>query len=589
MVDAVLPSSAPSATSAPVESERPRAAPEPAGPEALALARQLGSSVTFADLLHRRGRVDGEELGRWLDPKLAHLTPPEGMADLGAAAERIGRAIRRAEPICVFGDYDCDGITATTIVTEVIEALGGQATPLLASRFAGGYGFSPPALERVKATGATLLVTCDCGSSDHERLAAARLSGIEAVVIDHHLVPEEPLPALAFLNPHRPDCAFPYQGLASCGLALILATSLRKTLDAKLDLRRWLDLVAVGTIADVAPLDGDNRLLVRAGLGRLACGQRVGLDALALAGSGGRRRPLSAEDVAYQVAPRINAPGRLGDPRVALELLRERDQARARLLAERIERMTVERRDIQRTMTAEALQEVSARGWASDPALVLARQGWHPGVVGIVAGRLSQQLGKPCVVIALEGTTGRGSARAPAGFRLHDALSASADPLLGFGGHQAAAGVELGADRVEAFRDAFRAACARQIAERPLSPPGIRAEVRLDERDDLAAVLVDLERLEPCGHGNPAPRLFIGDVQVLEARDVKGHLKLDLRWDGRRLGAFAPEQGAKAAAVVGSGVDLLGRLKRDHWRGGDLPEILVDEILTRPQTGERQA
>ena len=588
MVDAALPSSAALVTSGAAGGELPVAIPEAAGSAALELARVLGSSITFADILQRRGHRPGEELDRWLDPKLAQLTPPDDMADLGAAAERIARAISRAEPICVFGDYDCDGITATTIVSEVIEALGGKVTPLLASRFAGGYGLSMPALERVKATGATLLVTCDCGSSDHERLAAARQLGIEAVVIDHHLVPEEPLPAVAFLNPHRPDCGFPYKGLASCGLALLLATALRKTVGAKLDVRRWLDLVAVGTIADVAPLDGDNRVLVRAGLARVSGGERPGLAALALAGSGGRRRPLSAEDVAFQVAPRINAPGRLGDPRVALELLRERDSARAFQLAERLEQMTVERRQIQRTMTAEALQDVAAHGWTSDPALVLARQGWHPGVVGIVAGRLAQQLGRPSVVIALEGATGRGSARAPAGFRLHDALTASADRLLGFGGHQAAAGVEVAADQVGAFREDFADCCARQLAERSPGPPATKGEARVDERDDLAALLVDLESLEPCGHGNPAPRLFMDEVKVLEAREVKGHLKLDVSFRGQRLGAFAPEQGALAGSLPGSTVDLLGRLKRDHWRGGSLPEILVDEVLQRQQTDQRQ-
>src|SRR6185437_13889976 len=208
--------------------------------------------------------------------------------DRDASAERIARAVRAGERICVFGDYDCDGITATAITTSFLRALGGDVTPLLATRLEGAYGLSAPALERVLAARPTLLVTCDCGSSDHERLAVARARGIDTVVIDHHLVPAEPLPAFAFLNPHRPECGFPYKGMASCGLALSLGAAVRKTLGASLDLRPFLDLVAIGTIADVAPLDGDNRALVRAGLavmggiagpgGRV---QRPGLRALA--------------------------------------------------------------------------------------------------------------------------------------------------------------------------------------------------------------------------------------------------------------------------------------------------------------------
>ncbi|MBI4953736.1 MAG: DHH family phosphoesterase, partial [Myxococcales bacterium] len=274
----------------------------------------------MAEALVRRGHGAGEPLTRWLEPRLAHLTPPDAMADRTAAAERIAHAIRARERIAVFGDYDCDGMTATALLTEVVQELGGEAVALCASRFAGGYGLSTPALERVRATGASLLVTCDCGSTDHERLAVARAAGIDAVVIDHHLVPDEPLPAVAFLNPNRPGCGFPYKGLASCGLALSIAAELRRLCGRELDLRRWLDLVAIGTIADVAPLDGDNRILVRAGLARLcAAGLRPGLAALA-ARLPALLRPI-AEDVAFRVAPRLNAPGRLGDPALALELL----------------------------------------------------------------------------------------------------------------------------------------------------------------------------------------------------------------------------------------------------------------------------
>ncbi len=544
---------------------------------ALVLAREVGLCLTVATVLAGRGFSADDRLKRWLAPKLAHLTPPTGMADLEPATQRIARAIKNRERIVVFGDYDCDGVTAAAILTEVIAALGGDVQTELANRFAGGYGFSEPALRRVRERGASLLVTCDCGSSDHERLAAARKVGIDAVVIDHHLVPKEELPALAFLNPHRPDCGYPFKGLASCGLAIVVAAALRRELDANIDVRRWLDLCAVGTIADVAPLDGDNRPLVRAGLAVLAHGSRPGLSALAVKGSGGKRVPMSAEDVAFQVAPRVNAPGRLGDPMLALRCLLERDAARAWELAEKIERVTLERRELQRTMTAEALAEIAQKGFVRDPAIVLARASWHPGIVGIVAGRIADKLQKPTIIVALEGARGRGSARAIAGFRLYDAIAAASDALLGFGGHQAAAGVELTAAQVDHFRDRFNEACRDQLRTMAKPEAPRRPDVTLDPRDDLEHVLTDLERLEPCGEANRAPRLLFDDVEVVSASPLREHLKLEVLLRGQRLRGFGPELGALASQLSGK-VRLLGRLKRDHWTGSGKPEILVDAV-----------
>ncbi len=542
------------------------------------LAREVGLSLTVATFLRGRGYAADDRLKRWLSPKLAHLTAPDEMADLEAACKRIARAIRNRERIVVFGDYDCDGITSAAIVTEVIAMLGGDVQTELANRFAGGYGFSEPALKRVRERGASLLVTCDCGSSDHERLAAAQKVGIDAVVIDHHLVPEQALPAVAFLNPHRPECGYAFKGLASCGLAIIVAAALRREFAANIDVRHWLDLCAVGTIADVAPLDGDNRPLVRAGLKVLSQGSRVGLSALAIQGARGKRLPMSAEDVAFQVAPRLNAPGRLGSPMLALSCLLERDETRAWEMAREIERVTLKRREIQATMIAEALAEISAKKFSEDPAIVIARQGWHPGVVGIVAGRIAHTLQKPTIVVALEGPTGRGSARAIKNFRLYDAIAAASDALLGFGGHQAAAGVELSSGQVDHFRDRFNQACKDQLATMAAPEPINQPDVRLDPRDDLEQVLVDLEKLEPCGEKNRAPKLLIEGVEIVRASPIKGHLKLEVMLRGQRVRGFGPDLGALASELRGT-VDLVGRLKRDHWTGSGKPEVVVDAVV----------
>ncbi len=457
--------------------------PGEAAPAAIELGRELGLSITAADVLHRRGHGGSDATRRFLDPKLAHLTVPDAMVDREAAADRIAAAVKSGERICVFGDYDCDGITATAVMTSVLRSLGAQVEPLLASRARGGYGFSAPALQRVKDSGAALLITCDCGSSDHERLAGARAAGIDVIVIDHHLVPPEPLPVVAFLNPHRPECGFPFKGLASCGLALSIGAALRQRLGATLDLRPLLDLVAIGTVADVAPLEGDNRALVRAGLHVIAQGSRPGLRAISELAKLDLAYGVTGEDIAFRLAPRLNAPGRLGDPDLALELLLAKTTTEAAAIAASIEQITLKRRAIQEEMVTEAVAEIESSGFASMPAIVLGREGWHPGIVGIVAGRIASRYGKPTIVVGLEGASGRGSVRGPQGFRLHDALTRCREELAGFGGHQAAAGVEVRTERLSALRDSICEACAAQGSS-ALGPEVLGADVRLDDRDD---------------------------------------------------------------------------------------------------------
>jgi single-stranded-DNA-specific exonuclease len=544
--------------------------PPPAGENAIELARLLPLTRTASNVLVARGIVAAEESARFLDPRLAHLTPPDAMRDRSEAVSRLARAVRTRERICVFGDYDADGVTAAALATDVLRALGGEVVTLLADRFEGGYGFSGPALSRVLATGATLLVTCDCGSSDHERLDAARRSGVDAVVIDHHRVPDAALPALAFLNPHRPDCGFAYKGLASVGLALSIGAGVRAELGVALDMRRWLDFVAIGTIGDVAPLDGDNRALVRAGLSMIARGARHGTRALSrLAGCSGGG--LTGEDVSFRLAPRINAPGRVGKPDLALALLLATSDDEAERLGAEVEAQSTRRKEIERGVMLEALEQLADPALAGLPAIVLAKQGWHPGVVGIVAGRLASRFRKPTIVIALDGARGRGSARAPAGFSVYEALSRSRDTLVGFGGHHAAAGVEVASDRVQSLRDSFCAACAALGVPEAVNP--FDAETRLEEGDPPPRVVLDFERFEPCGQSNPAPRVAIERARVLGAKEVKGgHLRLWLDVANAPLSCFGPEMGPLAGSI-GNHATVVGALRRDTWTGGAAIEM----------------
>jgi single-stranded-DNA-specific exonuclease len=503
------------------------------------------------------------------------------MVDRTAAAERIARAIRERERVCVFGDYDCDGITSTAILTQVIQTLGGVVTPLVASRFDGGYGVSPAAARRIRATEAKLLVTCDCGSSDHATLGPLRDEGMDIVVIDHHLVPDTPLPVNAFLNPHRPECGFAYKGLASCGLALSIAAAVRTELGVDLDVRRWLDLVAIGTIADVAPLVGETRLLVGAGLERLSHAERPGLRALFELAKVARGMPISGRDVAFRIAPRINAPGRLGAADAALRLLLADNDAEARAFASEVENQSATRRQIQAEILREAKELIESDGQGSGGALVLGALAWNPGVVGIVAGRLADEYNLPTIVIGFDGDVGRGSVRGPDGFPLHDALSQVQDCLVRFGGHQAAAGLEIERARLPELSQRFTEVCAEISRARGKRQATLRDWIRLDPRETPKQILTDLERLEPCGEKNPRPSLVVSGT-VVSARSVNGgHLKLELDLGQHSaLGGFAFEKGPMASEIVGRSATVVGDLRWDTFRGGGAVELFVEEILS---------
>ena len=570
-------SRADSPESTPAEGRSTRSYPSARARE---LALALGVSLTLGELLARRGHDDVEVTRRFLNPRLAELTAPDAMADRSLAAERMARSIRAGELIAVFGDYDCDGMTSAAIMTEIIEALGGRAVTFIASRFEGGYGVSGAAVEKVLASGAPLLVTCDCGSSDHVSLERLRAAGVDCVVIDHHLVPEQALPAVAFLNPHRPECGFPYKGLASCGLALSIGAALRTALGRELDLRRWLDLVAIGTIADVAPLDGDNRALVRAGLKAIAEARRPGIRALLELAKLDGQSPITAEDVAFRIAPRLNAPGRLGSAEIAVRLLLAKTLDEAHALAAEIEQRSSERKLIQERMVEEALLEIETEGWGERPAIVIGREGWNHGIVGIVAGRLADRFQRPVLAVGFSAGHGRASVRGPAGSRLFDALSAVQDVLLRFGGHQAAAGAELELSRLVELRERFEAACAAQPPPTQAKPSEESKFAWLAPGDDPARVLNDLYLLEPCGAGNESPQLAF-EASVLSARQVTGgHLKLELELEGgERVGAFGIAMGERASTLTGK-IHVVGKLRPDRYRGGSAIELRLEKILS---------
>ncbi len=529
------------------------------------LRAELGMSRTMVEFLVRRGFSETATIRRFLAPRLSDLADPGSMRDHGVVVDRLALAVRKREKICVFGDYDCDGITSTAILTEVLRRLGAEVTPLLANRFEGGYGLGPASLAKIRALRPQLLVTCDCGSSEHESLAALGTEGLDCVVIDHHLVPDRPLPVLGFLNPHQAGCGFSFKHLASCGLALLVAAGLRSVTRADLDLRDWLDLVAIGTIADVARLEDDNRILVSAGLRLLAHPARPGLRALFETARIDLGCPLSAEDIAFRIAPRLNAPGRMQSPEPALALLLEQDPEKARERALELEGYQQRRRQQQDTMLSEAIAEIRAEGWDSAPGIVVARSGWNVGVVGIVAGRLTELFGRPVAVVGFSESLGRGSVRVPAGVSAHALLAASADCLLRFGGHEAAAGLEIAETRIAEFRARFAAASAAGPVVSALESSPRTLALELHPEDDPLVVARELALLEPCGQGNPAVHLRV-TAEVGQARDVRGgHLRLELvHPSGTRFVGFGPNLGARAKELHGS-ITMTGQLRESRY------------------------
>ena len=548
---------------------------------ARALARALQLSPVTAQLLINRGVDDPERARRFLSPRLAELRRPDGeapMAGFAVAVERLARALAGRQTIGVFGDYDVDGVTSCALFASFLGDAGGRVVARVARRDA-GYGFGVDDVARFADAGCAVVVTCDCGTSDHDALAAARARGLDVIVVDHHQVPERDPDALALINPHQASCRFPFKGLASVGVAFYLAAALRTRLrDAGWptlpDPRALVDLVAVGTIADLAPLTDENRILVHHGMARLRTQPRPGLAALArVAGlDGGVQR---AADISLRLAPRLNAPGRLGDAQPSLDLLLA-DATNADERAARLEAANVERRAVQERVLAEAMQQAEAQ---PDGVLVVAGAGWHAGVVGIVAAKLVDRFARPSLVIALDeaGAVGVGSARTVAGFHLHRALTSCADLLVRYGGHAAAAGLTIEARHLPELRARLSAAARVSFGgDAPAATLGVDAEIALDAVDELLAE--EVNRLEPFGVGNPEPVLGARGVTLERTRVVgENHLQVTLR-DGLHardgigfwLAARDPGSGARVRAAFIPEVDTFRGVRRVRVRLRDL-------------------
>ncbi len=501
-------------------------------PEAVPVPKQLlraGCTPLLAVVLASRGIVTGEQARAFLYDGPPRLEDPFLLADMDAAVTRIRRAVDKNEIVAVYGDYDVDGITAACLLTEYLRDLGLRVHTYIPDRLEEGYGVNTGAIDRLLARGVTLIVTVDCGITAVREAAYAAERGVDMIVTDHHECQAELPAAVAVVDPKRTDGPAAGRTLAGVGVAFKLACALSG--DSRAMLERFCDLAAVGTVADVMPLTGENRAIVRAGLERLRTGPRPGLAAL-MDQAGVNTARLGASTVGFTLAPRINAAGRLGRVRCAEELVLERDPDRAARLAEELCDMNRQRQQLEAAIWDEAAEMLAGR--TVDGPIVLAREGWHQGVVGIVASRLSETYQVPTVMISLDGDKGKGSCRSWGGFNLFDALAACGEHLDSFGGHALAAGLNLRRENIPAFRDALR---AYYLAHPPDGEEGLTPDLTVTGPELLTMGCVEsLEAMEPYGSGNQRPTLCMTDAALADVTAIGGgkHLRLTLEKFGQR-------------------------------------------------------
>jgi single-stranded-DNA-specific exonuclease len=546
------------------------------------LCAALGVSSLTARTLAGRGIDNAVQGAAFMESRLAALPDPGLLPDMDRAVARLRRALELRELILVHGDYDVDGISGTALLVEGLRALGGTVEYHIPLRLKDGYGLSAEALQRAAQAGVRLVVSVDCGISGLEEGQLAARLGLDLIITDHHLPPAQLPPAEAIVNPRLPGNAFPCEDLAGVGVAFFLLAALRRTLReagafaerAEPDLRRYLDLVALGTIADLVPLTGVNRILARAGLQAMAADHRPGLRALRQVADVAE---VTCGAVGYRLAPRLNAAGRLEDAGKGVELLLCRSPEQGMAIARQLDEFNRERQQIEQTTLQQAIDRLEEGGEGDRRTIVLADARWHSGVIGIVASRLVERYHRPIVLIALADGQGKGSARSIRGFHLYRALASCQEHLQGFGGHEYAAGLTIAAGQVPLLADALEAVAWQCLSEDDLLPRLHHdGEVLLDELT-LDAVQ-ELDGLAPFGIGNPQPSFWASGLRIQQPRLVgASHLRFTARQGGYTLPCIAFGMAERQAELQGE-IDLLFTPMLNQWRGNVTVQLKVSDM-----------
>jgi single-stranded-DNA-specific exonuclease len=541
----------------------------------IAAATEAGLGIAATRLLAGRGVRTPDDLRLFLAPPLAGLHDPRRLPDADLLTARIARARADGERVMVFGDFDADGLTGLAILVLALRAIGLRVVPYVPSRLDEGHGLSLAAVEAAADQGVTLILTVDTGSTSHREISLAARRGIDVAVTDHHRVAPEPLPAIAFVNPHRPDSSYPDARLAGSGVAFKVAQLLLADAPGGPDLALGLaELATIGTVSDLAPVVGENRSIARLGLERLRTSPRPGLAAL-LERAGLRPADVDLERVAFALAPRINAAGRVGEAGDAARLLLAEDPGEAAALADALDAANLTRRDLTRETVLAAREALAG---APDAAAIVVRGPWSVGIVGLVASRLAEESGRPAVVGAELGALVRASCRSGAGFDLAAALESCTDLLLRHGGHAGAAGFEVVADRWEDVADRLRSLAALSLPPDPR--PAIRVDLALPAASVDYGLVRDLARLAPYGPGHPEPLVAVLDLGVARVRAANGgHSQLVLRRERDVLDAIAFGRDDLVGSLrEGDRVDVVARLGSRAFAGVESLQLDVRDV-----------
>ena len=545
---------------------------------AAAFAQTYGVPFFLAMLMNIRGLDDAAHLREFLGEG-EPLSDPFLLNDMDKAAARIPRAVDNMEKIAVYGDYDADGVTSTAMLYSYLETRGADVIFYIPQREGEGYGMNMGAVEYLKEQGVSLIVTVDNGISSVQEVARANELGIDVVVTDHHR-PQEILPdAVAVVDAYRPDDTSPYKHFSGVGIAFKLLMALEDGAgDVEDLLEAYSDLAAIGTIGDIVPLTGENRTLIRAGLERLSQSDRPGVLAL-LENAGIAGKALTSTNVAFTLVPRINATGRMGAPERAVRLLISGYEEEAEVLSEEICADNEERRRVEAEIAEAAFADIEAKGYMKDRVAVVDGENWHHGVIGIVASRVTERCGKPCMIISRGETEAKGSGRSIEGFSLFEAICACGDLLLKFGGHPMAAGITLKPENIEAFRKRINQYAAEHFPQMPTQT--VTLDCKLNPAALSVSMAQSLTQLEPFGNGNPQPVFGLFNMELSNVTPVGGggHLRLTLEKNGAVITAMRfntkPEE---LPYHIGDKIDLAVQLEAREFRGQPSLTVIVRDM-----------
>ncbi len=543
----------------------------------------LKVSTVLARLLVLRGLADGESAKRYISSSLrSDLPSPFLMAGMESAVHRLIHAVQHSELICIWGDYDVDGTTGAALLVCFLRQIGVLPLFYVPHRIDEGYGLNISGLRRLKERGVTLVVSVDCGISNAQEIEAARLMGLDVIVVDHHQPPNNLPPAVAIINPHQRDCSFPDKGMCAAGLAFYLVIGLRAKLrdtgwfaaSGDPDLRRYLDIVTLGTIADMVPLKGVNRTLIRRGLAELSGSVRPGVIALKQI-AGLSAGAVSVGQVGFQLAPRINAAGRVDCGLKIVELLTTESSEVALRIARELDEHNRERRLVEAEVLERALvQAETYMNGGTRYSLVLGGEGWHPGVLGIVASRIVEKFYRPTVVIGFASAEGKGSGRSIRGFHMVEGFRRCANWLVKFGGHEYAGGLSIRADKLERFAEAFEGVARESLTHQDLMPViDLDAELGFSQID--FSLMREIEVLRPFGVGNPEPLFLTRNVEVCERTNFSNGARFRFRHSGRNLAGVVFGPGEESSVGAGEKVDLAYRLTEKEWNGTSAIELRI--------------